>query len=238
MGGGTREGEIVQAVLSVIFQVLGAIAVLVAIFFGLRALSSRLQRSKQAYGVGQLESLRSMQKDLIWGAMALIAGLIFLGVYALLPDGNEAATPASEQTPAPDSTVEAIETEITPNDETDAAPGSTPSVPEATNSPTPVPFPEAQVTLLPTNPPPPTQTSIPTATPEPEPQTAVVASGVGVYLRQNPSTTAPDIEWLLDGTQLVVLPDRQDADGYTWVLVRTIDGNEGWVATDFIEIAP
>jgi hypothetical protein len=238
MGARTHEGEIVQAVLSVIFQVLGAIGILAAIFFGLRALYYRFQRSKQAYGVGQLESLRSMQKDLIWGAMALIVGLIFLGIYALLPDGEAAATPEPDMTPAPEMTVESVETEPASANETDAATGSTPSVPEATNSPTPVPFPEAQVTVLPTNPPPPTQTAIPTATPEPEPQTAVVASGVGVYLRENPSTTAPDIEWLLDGTQLVVLPGREDADGYTWVLVRTPDGNEGWVATDFIEITP
>lgn len=219
-----------QAVLSVIIPLLGAIGILVAIFFGLRALSSRLQASKQAYGVGQLESKRSMQKDLIWAGMALIVGLIFLGVYALLPDGDEAATIAPEQTPAPETTVESIEAEMAPANET--------AVPEATNSPTPVPFPESQVTVLPSLTPIPTDPPPLTATPEPELQTAVVASGVGVYLRQDPSTTAPDIEWLLDGTQLVVLPDRQDADGYTWVLVRTADGNEGWVATDFIEIAP
>jgi hypothetical protein len=238
MGGGTREGDIVQAVLSVIIPLLGAIGILVAIFFGLRALATRLQASKQAYGVGQLEAKRSMQKDLIWATMALVVGLIFLGIYALLPKGDEMAQPEPEQTPAPEMTVESVETEMAPANETDASTGSAQSVPEATNSPTPVPFPESQVTVLPTNPPAPSPTSIPTATPEPELQTAVVASGVGVYLRQDPSTTAPDIEWLLDGTQLVVLPDRQDADGYTWVLVRTSGGNEGWVATDFIEITP
>ena len=219
-----------QAVLSVIIPLLGAIGILAAIFFGLRALSSRLQMSKEAYGVGQLETRRSMQKDLIWAAMALIVGLIFLGVYALLPNGNEAVAPESDTTPAPEMTVESIETELAPANET--------AVPDATNSPTPVPFPESQVTVLPTNPPAPSPTSIPTSTPEPEPQTAVVASGVGVYLRANPSTIALDLEWLLDGTELVVLPEQTDADGYTWVLVRTPQGNEGWVATDFIEITP
>ncbi len=219
-----------QAVLSIIFLLLGAIGILAAIFFALRALSSRLQMSKQAYGVGQLESRRSMQKDLIWAVMALIVGLIFLGVYALLPDGNEEATPELEPTAVPEMTVESIETELTPANET--------AVPQATNSPTPVPFPESQVTVLPTNPPTASPTSIPTSTPEPELQTAVVASGVGVYLRQDPSTTAPDIEWLLDGTELVVLPGQTEADGYSWVLVRTASGTEGWVATDFIEITP
>lgn len=219
-----------QAVLSVIIPLLGAIGILVAIFFGLRALSTRLQASKQAYGVGQLESKRSMQKDLIWAVMALIVGLIFLGVYALLPGGNEGTASEPDMTPAPEMTVESIETELAPVNET--------AVPEATNSPTPVPFPESQVTVLPTNPPAPSPTAIPTSTPEPELQTAVVASGVGVYLRQDPSTTAPDIEWLLDGTELVVLPGQTEADGYTWVLVRTSSGTEGWVATDFIEITP
>jgi hypothetical protein len=228
MGGGTREGEIVQAVLSVIIPLLGAIGILVAVFFGLRALSTRLQASKQAYGVGQLESKRSMQKDLIWATMALIVGLFFLGVYALFPDGDEMAEPEPEQTSVPEMTDESIETELTPVEET--------AVPEATNSPTPVPFPESQVTVLPTNPPAPSPTSIPTATPEPEPQTAVVASGVGVYLRANPSVSALDLQWLLEGASLEVLPDQAEADGYTWVLVRTVDGIEGWVATDFIEI--
>ena len=228
MGGGTREGEIVQAVLNLIIPLLGAIGILTASFFALRALSSRFQVSKEAYGVGQLETRRSMQKDLIWAAMALIVGLIFLGVYALLPKGAEEAAP--EPTPVPEMTAEPGETEPAAANET--------AVPEATNSPTPVPFPESQVTVLPTIPPAPSPTPIPTSTPEPELQTAVVASGVGVYLRQDPSTTAPDLEWLLDGTQLVVLPGGTDADGYTWVLVRTPDGNEGWVATDFIAIAP
>ena len=226
MGGATREGEIVQAVLSLIIPLFGAIGILTAIFFALRALSSRFQVSKEAYGVGQLETRRSMQKDLIWAAMALVVGLIFLGVYALLSKGAAEVDP--EPTPVPEMTAEPGETEPAAAQET--------AVPQATNSPTPVPFPESQVTVLPTIPPAPSPTPIPTSTPEPEPVTAVVASGVGVYLRQEPSTTAPDLEWLLDGVQLVVLPGRTDADGYTWVLVRTPEGNEGWVATDFIEI--
>lgn len=211
-----------QVVLSILIPLLGAIGILAAIFFALRALSARLQVSKEAYGVGQLETRRSMQKDLIWAVMSLAVGLIFLGAYAVMPNENETS-------PEPEMTPESIETILAPENET--------AVPEATNSPTPAPFPEAQVTVLPTIPPAPTLTPIPTSTPEPALQTAVVASGVGVYLRANPSTTALDLEWLLDGTQLVVLPDRTDADGYTWVLVRTPDGNEGWVATDFIEIA-
>lgn len=216
-----------QAVLSVLIPLLGAIGILAAIFFALRALSSRLQMSKEAYGVGQLETRRSMQKDVIWATMSLAVGLIFLGAYAVMPKGGEISP---EPVLTPEVTLESIETVLAPAAET--------AVPEATNSPTPVPFPEAQITVLPTIPPAPTLTPIPTSTPEPTPQTAVVASGVGVYLRQDPAITAPELEWLLDGTQLVVLPGEANADGYVWVLVRTPEGNEGWVATDFIELTP
>lgn len=217
-----------QAVLSVIIPLLGAIGILAAIFFGLRALSARLQVGKEAYGVGQLETRRSMQKDLIWAGLALAAGLIFLVVYAALP--KEAFEAAPEPTPAPAVTAAPSETETTPANET--------AVPGTNSSPTPVPFPESQVTVLPSNTPPPSATPVPTATPEPAPQTAVVASGVGVYLRAEPSVSAQDLEWLQDGAQLEILPGEAAADGYTWVLVRTPAGNEGWVATDFIQITP
>jgi len=220
-------GEIVQAVLSVIIPLLGAIGILIAIFFALRAVSSHVQAGRQAYGVGQLESRRSMQKDLIWAVMALVGGLLFLGLYALLPEASQASP---EPVATPQTTPESIETVLSPAGET--------AVPATPSSHTPAPFPESQVTVLPTNPPPPTQTTVPTATPSPEPQTAVVASGVGVYLREQPSVTAPDLEWLLEGTSLLVLSGEADADGYRWVLVRTPEGNEGWVATDFIEITP
>jgi hypothetical protein len=215
----------VQDVLSIIIPLLGAIGILAAIFFALRALSSRFQVSKEAYGVGQLETRRSMQKDLLRAGAALLVGLIFLGAYALISRSDGAA-------PEPVATPASPEPEVTK-----PAAGET-AVPPATNTPTPAPFPESQVTVLPTIPPAPSPTPIPTATPEPELKTAVVASGVGVYLRQEPSTSAPDIEWLLDGAQLLLLGGEAEADGYVWVLVRTDDGNEGWVAVDFIEIAP
>jgi hypothetical protein len=228
MGGGISEGEIVQAVLSVIIPLLGAIGILAAIFFGLRALSSRLQVNKEAYSVGQLETRRSMQKDMIWAALSLIVGLIFLGVYTLLPDSMVEAEP--EPTPTIEVTAESAPTDTVSTEET--------AVPQATNSPTPAPFPESQVTVLPSATPIPTDPPAPTDTPEPELQTAVVSSGVGVYLRDNPGVSALDLQWLLEGTPLEVLPEQADADGYTWVLVRTTDGVEGWVATDFIEITP
>ncbi|PIE80124.1 MAG: hypothetical protein CSA11_09435 [Chloroflexi bacterium] len=221
-----------QAFVSVIIFILGSIGILIALFFGLQALSLHREARREAYGFGQLRNKRSMQKYLVWAALSLIVGLVFLGIDSFLSAGTEAAAPELTPTMA----VETPESEPVMAAETPA--GSEQDVPPAANSPTPVPFPESQVTVLPSVTPIPTDPPAPTDTPEPELQTAVVASGVGVYLRQEPSTSAPDLEWLLDGTSLTVLPERTDADGYTWVLVRTTDGIEGWVATDFIKIAP
>ncbi|MCZ7671577.1 MAG: SH3 domain-containing protein [Chloroflexi bacterium] len=154
-------------------------------------------------------------------------GLLFLGLYALLPEASQASP---EPVATPQTTPESIETVLS------SPAGKRPF--RHPSSPTPAPFPESQVTVLPTNPPPPTQTTVPTATPSPEPQTAVVASGVGVYLREQPSVTAPDLEWLLKAHRCWCCPEKRMqmvTDGY-WC--RTPEGNEGWVATDFIEITP
>jgi hypothetical protein len=75
---------------------------------------------------------------------------------------------------------------------------------------------------------------MPTATATAAPQTATVSSGVGVWLRAAATTEAEQLEWILDGTVLTLLPGRQSAEGFEWQQVRTPAGNEGWVAVDFI----
>jgi SH3-like domain-containing protein len=64
----------------------------------------------------------------------------------------------------------------------------------------------------------------------------VVTSEVGVWLRGTPSTEGEQLEWVLGGTILTVLPGQQTADDFDWQQVRTPAGNEGWVAVDFIQI--
>ena len=71
----------------------------------------------------------------------------------------------------------------------------------------------------------------------PTPQTATVSSGVGVWLRGAPSTTGEQLEWLLDGTLVTLLPGQQTADDLLWQQVRTEAGVEGWVARDFLAIS-
>jgi len=172
-----------------------------------------------------LEARQSMQLDFGRAIIALFVGLIFLAVFAINPSWGEGMPePAFVPTLSP------TEEQPTPMSEAATA------VPNPTATVTPVPFPTSQATVVPTSTEAPVAT--PTNTPEPASQTAVVTSPVGVYLRSEPSTTAPDVEWLLEGTQLVVLPGSAEADEYVWMYVRTPEGNEGWVATDFIEVNP
>ncbi len=214
-----------QVIFAVILPLLGAISLLAAAYFLFRAVSARSRSGKESYAFGQLEARQAMQADFIRAAVALFLGLIFFAVFAIAPAaGDEVVEPAFAPTLSPTEGLP-VETAVI----------QTPlSISTATV--TPVPFPTTQATVLPTLTSTPAQT--PTHTPEPAPQTAVVTSPVGVYLRSEPSTTAPDVEWLLEGTQLVVLPGEAEADEYVWIFVRTPAGNEGWVATDFVEVNP
>lgn len=168
-----------QVVFGLILPLLGAISLLGAAYFLIRALSARSRFGKESYGFGQLEARQSMQADFIWAVVALLVGVIFFAVYAIVPsDGEAMVEPAFAPTLSPTETAVSATT--------------VPTTVLATATVTPVPFPTSQVTVLPTSTQPPAAT--PTNTPEPAPQTAVVTSPVGVYLRSEPSTTAPDIK--------------------------------------------
>jgi hypothetical protein len=75
---------------------------------------------------------------------------------------------------------------------------------------------------------------MPTETPTPGPQTATVSSGVGIYLRSEPSTSAAELQYLEDGSILFVLDEQQTAEDLLWQQVRTEAGQIGWVAADYI----
>ena len=78
----------------------------------------------------------------------------------------------------------------------------------------------------------------PTATPPPPLPKAVVtnADDPGLRLRQAPSTSGQEIDFLKDGTVLDLLPEAQvtTEDGITWQKVRDPLGREGWVSTAYI----
>lgn len=203
-------------VLNIVLLSLAALSILGALYFVAKGLGARSSIHRQAYSVGQVEARRSSMVHWIRAGFFLVAGLIFLGIFAVRPllTGRAAAP-----TPAPTLPAATLAPQVTPNATT---PLETPAAPAA--SPTTLPAsPTPQATVAPT---------VTTA-----PQTATVSSGVGVWLRGAPSTTGEQLEWLLDGTVVTLLPGQQTADDLLWQQVRTAAGVEGWVARDFLTVA-
>lgn len=93
---------------------------------------------------------------------------------------------------------------------------------------------------------PPTPTFTPTPDPdEPEPTpTPIVCRGViegtggtGLLLRAAPS--GEEIRTLPEGTLVTILEDEPVfLNGFTWRRVRVIGGEEGWIAGEYLTIAP
>ncbi|MDA8219690.1 MAG: hypothetical protein M0Z94_18995 [Dehalococcoidales bacterium] len=94
--------------------------------------------------------------------------------------------------------------------------------PTQTASPTPAP---TQVAVVPTN------------TPVPVPKRLVVGNtgGDGVVIRKEPGSGEVIKGWA-DGTAMLVVGDDREAAGRTWKNVKDPDGNEGWVAADFLVV--
>lgn len=77
--------------------------------------------------------------------------------------------------------------------------------------------------------------SIPTITPTPILRRGVIegTGGSGAYLRETPGGV--ELEILPDGDIVTLLDEPpQQANGFTWLKVRTVVGTEGWVAEDFL----
>lgn len=199
-------------VLNIVLLVLVGLSVLAGLYFIAKGFGARSSVHRQAYSVGQTEARRMSRVNWIRGLVFFALGLVFLGMFALIPfimPSQEEAI-ATEPTAAVTLTLAPVATAITP------LPTAFPSPTVDTASPTPEP------------------TAAPTDTPAP--QTAVVSSGVGVWLRGAPSTAGQQLEWLLDGTVVVLLPQQQTADDLVWQQVQTEDGQVGWVAFDFLAI--
>ena len=211
------------AVLNIVFAGIAGVAILAALYYGGRAIIRRGQPTDSAYNVGRLEARRAVQIDLIRALASIVVALIFLGAFGLTPRPVEPLISPTEPVLLLDSTETPTEPSVvTPTD----APTSTPAAPIVTeNDPVePSPLPPTQPTVEPTN------------TPEPLAETAVVSSGVGVWLRAAPSTTGEQLEWLLDGTVLTLLDGQETADDLLWRQVQTETGITGWVAADFLVI--
>jgi capsular polysaccharide biosynthesis protein len=51
------------------------------------------------------------------------------------------------------------------------------------------------------------------------------------FLREAPATSARAIASLPNGTAVAILPETASGDGFTWVRVRTADGDLGWIVS-------
>lgn len=215
-------------VLDIAVPLLAALSIVLALLFVYRGLQSRSLHSRAAFGVAQQEARLAMRVEFVRGIAAGLVGLILFGVVGLnarppddapgpsptpdvsTPTVQETATTAATATLSPDTTRATAEppTLVSPT-----APPTATSF-EATETPNPLP---------------------PTETPTAEPETAIVTSEIGVWLRATPGTAGEQIEWVLQGTTLILLPGLETADDFDWQQVRTPDGNEGWVAVPFIQ---
>lgn len=212
------------AVLNIVFAVIAGVAILAALYYGGRAVIRRGRSTESAYNVGRQQARRDVQIDLIRALASIVVALIFLGAFGLTPRPVEPLISPTEPVPVLDVTnVPPESTSVTPTD----SPTLLPATPTVTETDPIEPSP------LPTSPP----TAAPTATPEPAAETAVVSSGVGVWLRAAPSTTGEQLEWLLDGTILTLLDGQETADDLLWQQVQTETGLTGWVAADFLLIS-
>jgi hypothetical protein len=58
--------------------------------------------------------------------------------------------------------------------------------------------------------------------------------GQGANMRQRPSTTAPVLRTLPDGTVVEVIGNEQNAEGRNWRNVRDPGGATGWIASELL----
>lgn len=103
--------------------------------------------------------------------------------------------------------------------------------PTPTNTPTPTSTPTPQPTQTPT----PTDTPLPTATPTatPTPPLAEVTYPYGLNLRADPSITAELLGLLEQGTVVILLDTREEAEEGVWQHVQ-VDGQQGWVLSTYL----
>ncbi|MCB0035505.1 MAG: SH3 domain-containing protein [Anaerolineales bacterium] len=161
-------------------------------------------------------------------------GLIFLGLGSLtFLDGSDEVT--VEETPLPiEATTEVVEPLETSTPTVESEVLVTPSATSTTAVDLATTEPEAPPTVETGSP---TPTAVePVVVEQPSnQQTAVVNSPVvGLYLRVAPSGEI--LERLEDQAIVTLLGETQNVDSIEWVKVASLNGNEGWVAADYLLI--
>lgn len=76
--------------------------------------------------------------------------------------------------------------------------------------------------------------------PPPPPAMFIVANtgGAGLILRSAASAKSEELATLPDGTRVEQIGEEVIGMDYTWLQVRTAEGQEGWVAVDWLQPAP
>lgn len=211
-------GGVLTIIFTVVVPVLAALAILAAVYFAFQAVRDRSRTSRLPYNVGRQESHKAARVNVIRSGLALLFALVMLLVFGVGIVSVNNAPPVSEPPLVEPTAVGG--TAVAPTIAATATPAATPTSEATPTSPVPTP----------------TATPLPTPTSTPEPPSATVSSGVGVWLRSAPSTTAEQLEWLLDGTVLLVLSGRETVEEIEWQQVQTASGTVGWVAAEFIVI--
>lgn len=201
-------------IFKIVLPILAGLCILAMFYFLWRAFNARYKSTHQAYNVGRQEAHKSAKVNAIRAIFFLLLALIFLAVIGVSPQLEQLA-PAPTATPLPATKAPSPVATLVPTaTRTDLTAESSPTSPIPTASATPQP----------------------TVTNTPQPPTASVSSGVGVWLRDLPGTETEQLEWLLEGTILIVLPGQETVDDLLWQQVQTEDGLAGWVAADFIVV--
>ena len=198
-------------VFNIVLPILAGLSVLGVVVFILRAFRARTKADAQPYSVGRQEVRQAAQVNLFRALVALIFALFFLALIGIGPR-LAAAIPTPTATPSP----------------TVMPATAVPTVePTPTTLPTPLPSPTSPVPTA-------TPAPEPMATLTPQPATAIVSSGVGVYLRAQPSTEAEQLQYLEEGVTVILLEGQETAEDLLWQQVQAPDGQIGWLARDFV----
>lgn len=120
-------------------------------------------------------------------------------------------------------------------------PTATPTLPPnitatqtATVTSTPTVMPSQTPTMTPTSTPTPTSTIVPS--PTPQMGEILNLTNHGTYFRKGPKGDI--IDWLPDGTKVSILTGSVIVEGLSWIEVRTLDGETGWVYSWNVVIRP
>jgi membrane protease YdiL (CAAX protease family) len=191
-------------------------------------------------GPGLLLSWLTVHTGSILAATAthigLVLGLLVLGPY-VAPGGLSLASGAPGVPSAPDArqplTPRPPVIVVSPQPSAVAAGASPGASGEAVPAGTP------GITLAPPLPPPQSAPAGVLASPGPGPgpgQPVVVrgTGGSGARLRSQPGTNGPTITVVPENTPLLVIGADRTVDGLVWRNVRAPNGNEAWIAADFV----